>query len=72
MAKGVETGLNNYTYGCFSGLAWCAVLQLFRQRVGVPKSSAAESYVMLKEPHLWEHMKKYRLEHIEDGIQGLK
>lgn len=46
--------------------------QLFRQRVGVPKYSAAESYVMQKEPHLWEHMKKYRLEHIEDGIRGLK
>lgn len=47
-------------------------IQLFRQRVGVPKYSAAESYVMMKEPHLWEHMKKYRLEHIEDGILRLK
>lgn len=50
----------------------CCGTQLFRQRVGVPKYSAAESYVMMKEPHLWEHMKKYRLEHIEDGIRRLK
>lgn len=46
--------------------------QLFTQRVGAPIASAAESYVQKSDRHLWEHMKKYSLKHIEDGIRGLK
>lgn len=46
--------------------------QLATQRVGAPIASAAESYVQNKDRHLWEHMKKYSINHIEDGIRGLK
>lgn len=46
--------------------------QLFTQRVGAPVASAAESFVQNNNKHLWEHMKKYSLPHIEDGIMGLK
>lgn len=35
-------------------------------------SSAAEYYVQNTDHYLWEHMKKYSLETLEDGIQGLK
>lgn len=35
-------------------------------------SSAAEYYVQNSDHYLWEHMKKYSLETIEDGIEGLK
>ncbi|XP_031622004.1 uncharacterized protein LOC116340012 isoform X2 [Contarinia nasturtii] len=45
---------------------------LTTQKVGAPIASAAESYVQNKDKHLWEHMKKYSLNHIEDGIRGLK
>lgn len=48
------------------------ILQLTTQRVGAPIASAAESYVQNMDKHLWEHMKKYSLNHIEDGIRGLK
>lgn len=47
-------------------------IQLATQRVGAPIASAAESYVQKKDEHLWEHMKKYSLNRIEDGIRGLK
>lgn len=50
----------------------CLSSQLFTQRVGVPMSTAAETYVQSKDQHLWEHMKKYRLEDIAEGIRGLK
>lgn len=35
-------------------------------------SSAAEYYVQNTDHYLWEHMKKYSLETLEDGIRGLK
>lgn len=46
--------------------------QLMTQRVGIPRSSAAESYVQKNDKHLWERMKKYTFNSIEEGIQGLK
>ncbi|CRK95065.1 CLUMA_CG008543, isoform A [Clunio marinus] len=45
---------------------------LMNQRVGIPRSSAAESYVQHNDKHLWEKMKKYTFSSIEDGIIGLK
>lgn len=47
-------------------------LQLMTQRVGIPRSSAAESYIQRNDKHLWERMKKYTFGSIEEGIQGLK
>ncbi|XP_037926578.1 uncharacterized protein LOC119661346 isoform X2 [Hermetia illucens] len=47
-------------------------VSLLTQRVGAPSASAAESYVQKNDHHLWEHMKKYTLRNIEDGIRGLK
>jgi hypothetical protein len=47
-------------------------LQLMTQRVGIPRSSAAESYIQKNDKHLWERMKKYTFGSIEEGIQGLK
>jgi ionotropic glutamate receptor NMDA 3A len=46
--------------------------QLMTQRVGIPRSSAAESYIQRNDKHLWERMKKYTFGSIEEGIQGLK
>jgi hypothetical protein len=46
--------------------------QLMMQRVGIPRASAAESYIQRYDKHLWERMKKYTFNSIEDGIQGLK
>lgn len=46
--------------------------QLITQRVGTPTSSAAESYLQTHDKHLWEHMKKYSLQSIEEGIHRLK
>lgn len=40
--------------------------------MGAPVSSAAEYYVQSTDHYLWEHMKKYSLETLEDGIKGLK
>ncbi|KAG4073833.1 hypothetical protein HA402_014038 [Bradysia odoriphaga] len=45
---------------------------LLTQRVGAPVASAAEYYVQNTDQYLWEHMKKYSLETLEDGIRGLK
>lgn len=42
------------------------------QRVGIPRSSAAESYIQKNDKHLWERMKQYRFGSIEEGILGLK
>jgi glutamate receptor ionotropic, NMDA 3A len=44
---------------------------LLTQRVGIATSTAAE-YVQKNDKHLWEHMKKYSLKNIEEGIEGLK
>ena len=48
------------------------VSQLLNQRVGIPRSSAAESYIQRNDKHLWEKMKKHTFGSIEEGIQGLK
>ncbi|XP_055707246.1 uncharacterized protein LOC129804189 isoform X3 [Phlebotomus papatasi] len=45
---------------------------LLTQRVGAPIASAAETYIQKNDKHLWEHMRKYSLQSIEDGIRGLK
>ncbi|KAG5670729.1 hypothetical protein PVAND_000973 [Polypedilum vanderplanki] len=45
---------------------------LLTQRVGIPRASAAESYIQRYDKHLWERMKKYTFNSIEEGIQGLK
>ncbi|KAL7022948.1 hypothetical protein ACKWTF_012435 [Chironomus riparius] len=45
---------------------------LMTQRVGIPRASAAESYVQRNDKHLWERMKKYTFSSIDEGIQGLK
>jgi hypothetical protein len=42
------------------------------QRVGIPRSSAAESYVQRNDRHLYERMKSYMFSSIEEGIKGLK
>ncbi|XP_055687535.1 uncharacterized protein LOC129792482 isoform X2 [Lutzomyia longipalpis] len=45
---------------------------LLTQRVGAPIASAAETYIQKNDKHLWEHMRKYSLLNIEEGIRGLK
>ncbi|XP_059614954.1 uncharacterized protein LOC132260688 [Phlebotomus argentipes] len=45
---------------------------LLTQRVGAPIASAAETYIQKNDKHLWEHMRKYSLLSIEEGIRGLK
>ncbi|GAB0096952.1 Ionotropic glutamate receptor [Sergentomyia squamirostris] len=45
---------------------------LLTQRVGAPIASAAETYIQKNDKHLWEHMRKYSLQSVEDGIRGLK
>ncbi|XP_055859129.1 uncharacterized protein LOC129921359 isoform X2 [Episyrphus balteatus] len=47
-------------------------VSLFKQRVGAPVSSSTESFMKQHRPHEWEHIKKYSLMNIEDGIRGLK
>lgn len=40
--------------------------------MGAPRSSAAEYYVQRANRLLWEHMRKYSLEDVEDGIRRLR
>ncbi|XP_053674177.1 uncharacterized protein LOC128724478 [Anopheles nili] len=47
-------------------------MSMLTQRVGSPIATAAESYVQQNDKRLWEHMKKYQLQSIEEGIQRLK
>lgn len=47
-------------------------LQLLSQKVGAPRSSAAEYYVQKANRLLWEHMRKYSLLNVEDGIDRLR
>lgn len=42
------------------------------QRVGIPRSSAAESFVQRHDKYLYERMKKHSFDSIEEGIKGLK
>ncbi|XP_044743459.1 uncharacterized protein LOC123305723 isoform X2 [Chrysoperla carnea] len=45
---------------------------LLSQKVGAPMSSAAEYYVQRANRHLWDHMSKYRLENVEEGVRKLR
>ncbi|XP_058457462.1 glutamate receptor ionotropic, NMDA 3A-like isoform X7 [Malaya genurostris] len=45
---------------------------LLKQRIGVPLATAAEYYVQTNDKILWEHMKRYQLLNIENGIERLK
>lgn len=48
------------------------MLQLLSQKVGAPRSSAAEYYVQRANRLLWEHMRKYSLNDVEEGIDRLR
>ncbi|KAF5303393.1 hypothetical protein FQA39_LY09984 [Lamprigera yunnana] len=45
---------------------------LLSQKVGAPRASAAEYYVQRANKVLWDHINKYRLENVEEGIARLK
>ncbi|KAJ9601165.1 hypothetical protein L9F63_000685, partial [Diploptera punctata] len=45
---------------------------LLSQRVGAPRASAADYYVHRANQHLWEHMQKFTVRDVEEGIQHLK
>ncbi|KAG5880565.1 hypothetical protein JTB14_009935 [Gonioctena quinquepunctata] len=45
---------------------------LLSQKVGAPRSSAAEYYVQKANQLLWEHMHKYSLENVEEGVIKLR
>ncbi|XP_045475603.1 uncharacterized protein LOC123681313 isoform X2 [Harmonia axyridis] len=45
---------------------------LLSQRVGAPRASAAEYYVQKANQHLWQHMHRYSLENIEEGVERLR
>ncbi|KAF5281606.1 hypothetical protein FQR65_LT02926 [Abscondita terminalis] len=45
---------------------------LLSQRVGAPRASAAEYYVQRANKVLWDHINKYRLENVEEGIARLR
>ncbi|XP_068081518.1 uncharacterized protein [Anabrus simplex] len=45
---------------------------LLSQRVGAPRASAAEYYVRRANQLLWEHMQRYSVRDVEEGIQHLK
>ncbi|XP_058065948.1 uncharacterized protein LOC131215574 [Anopheles bellator] len=47
-------------------------MSMLTQRVGSPMATAAESYVQHNDKRLWEHMKKYQLQSIDEGIARLK
>uniref|UniRef100_A0A182SH70 Ionotropic glutamate receptor C-terminal domain-containing protein n=1 Tax=Anopheles maculatus TaxID=74869 RepID=A0A182SH70_9DIPT len=47
-------------------------MSMLTQRVGSPIATAAESYVQQNDKRLWEHMKKYQLQSIDEGIERLK
>jgi ionotropic glutamate receptor NMDA 3A len=47
-------------------------MKLLSQRVGAPRASAADYYIHRENPHLWEHMQKYSVIDVEDGIHHLK
>ncbi|XP_049823043.1 uncharacterized protein LOC109597115 isoform X3 [Aethina tumida] len=45
---------------------------LLSQKVGAPKASAAEYYVQKANQHLWQHMNKYALGNVEEGVERLR
>lgn len=48
------------------------LLKLLSQKVGTPRASASEFYVQKANRLLWDHMKKFALEDVEDGIAKLR
>jgi ionotropic glutamate receptor NMDA 3A len=58
--------------GNFSHILNMSFLKLLSQRVGAPRASAADYYVHRANQHLWEHMQKYSVIDVEDGIHHLK
>ncbi|XP_075235507.1 uncharacterized protein LOC142332777 [Lycorma delicatula] len=45
---------------------------LLSQRVGTPKASAADYYVHKANQLLWEHMQRYSVKDVAEGVQHLK
>ncbi|CAH1971116.1 unnamed protein product [Acanthoscelides obtectus] len=45
---------------------------LLNQKVGTPRSSAAEYYIQKANQLLWHHMRKYSLQNIDEGVVGLR
>lgn len=45
---------------------------MLSQKVGAPRSSAAEYYVQKANQMLWQHMNRYSLASVEDGIKSLR
>nr|CAH7724877.1 unnamed protein product [Callosobruchus chinensis] len=45
---------------------------LLNQKVGTPRSSAAEYYIQKANQLLWQHMRKYSLQNIDEGVVRLR
>ncbi|CAH0555037.1 unnamed protein product, partial [Brassicogethes aeneus] len=45
---------------------------LLSQKVGAPRASAAEYYVQKANQHLWQHMNRFSLLNIEEGVERLR
>lgn len=60
------------THISYTSLLAFEILQLLSQKVGAPRSSAAEYYVQRANRLLWEHMRKYSLNDVEEGIDRLR
>lgn len=45
---------------------------LLSQRVGTPRASAADYYIHRANQLLWEHIQKYSVKDVEEGVQNLK
>nr|XP_023021308.1 glutamate receptor ionotropic, NMDA 3A-like [Leptinotarsa decemlineata] len=45
---------------------------LLSQKVGAPRSSAAEFYVQKANQYLWQHMAPYSLQSVEEGVEKLR
>ncbi|KAL5287110.1 GRIN3A family protein [Megaselia abdita] len=47
-------------------------VSLLKQRVGTPVSSSAESFMKMHRELEWDHIKKYTIKNLDEGIRGLK
>ncbi|XP_034240253.1 uncharacterized protein LOC117644748 [Thrips palmi] len=45
---------------------------LLSQKVGAPRHSAADYYVHRANPHLWEHMQRFSVATVEEGVHRLR
>lgn len=45
---------------------------MLSQKVGAPRASAAEYYVKRANKLLWDHMHRFSLDSVEDGIERLR